>query len=161
MLILCALNSVLPSSCNGAYILHFSLFLAFASLFPETEMFLGRLQAKWVALTFFTLYFLIFLSSMLYAQMIMLFVSSLMATFAVRAPFFSNFIDYLETHQERRAEERARIKSQRIEQERQVQERTIDGILDKISQQGLHSLTKDERAALERARMNLLKKEKR
>jgi len=65
--------------------------------------------------------------------------------------------DWLE---ERRTERLARERNFKIVQERKATE-SIDAILEKISKHGVGSLDAKERAALERARTNLLKRDQR
>ena len=65
--------------------------------------------------------------------------------------------DWWET---RRAEKLARRHQIKVLSERKTNE-SIDAILDKISKQGVNSLTSSERAALERARAKLIDRDRR
>lgn len=163
MLILSALEPVMHGSqFIDSQIVHFSLFLAFAALFPEAEIF-GRFQAKWVSLILLAVYSLIAIACYgnYITYLVVLWISSAIASFAIRAPFFSGFVEWLENHREMQEAATIRKRKLRVEQERQVQEQVIDEILDKIAQHGMQSLTREERSILERVRVNLLKKEKR
>jgi membrane associated rhomboid family serine protease len=161
MLILSALTPLIGYAVfNGSDILHFAVFMAFASVLPDTELFIGRFKAIWVSLVLFAVYSLVAIAQRDKVVLISLWVSSGIASFAVRTPFFASFVEWLETRREKEMEAKAQAKRKRQERDRQIQEQTIDEILDKISQHGMHSLTKEERSTLERARANLLKRDK-
>lgn len=148
-----------PFIFSGSDILHFSIFLSFALLFPSAEMFFG-IQAKWVAGVLLALYTLMFLVAHAKAHLIMLWVSAAMALFAVRVPVFSQAVDWLENYKDRQAATRMRQHKEKVEKQVKERERTTDEILDKISKQGMQSLTQQERSTLEKARLELLKKER-
>jgi len=68
---------------------------------------------------------------------------------------FGKFTEWMENKRLERDAKRQKLKVLR----RQEKERSIDEILDKISKQGIGSLTPEERATLERARSDLMKRD--
>lgn len=68
---------------------------------------------------------------------------------------FGRFSEWMESKRLERDAKRQKLKVLR----RQERERSIDEILDKISKQGIGSLTPEERATLERARSDLMKRD--
>ena len=143
---------------SGSSSLHFALFVAFALLFPEMPVFFGLL-AKWVAVILVALNTLLCVAYHQWPQLAILWASIGVAALAIRIPFVSGFITWIEEKQER--DRQLHIQTQVAERKR-IEERrnqSIDPILDKIAQQGIQSLTRDEREQLEQARLELLKRD--
>jgi len=145
---------------NGSSSLHFTLFVAFAMLFPETSVFFG-LIAKWVAVVLVALNTLLCVAYHQWPQLAILWAGVGVAGAAIRIPFVSGFITWIEEKQERDRQLRVQAK---IAERKRIEERrnqSIDPILDKIARQGIQSLTRDEREQLEQARLELLKRDQR
>ncbi len=145
---------------QGSSSLHFTLFVAFAVLFPEAPIFFGLL-AKWVAIVLVALNSLLCVAYHQWAELAILWAGIGVAVTAIRIPFVANFVTWIEERQER--ERQLRLQAQIAERKR-IEERrnqSIDPILDKIAKQGIQSLTRDEREQLEQARLELLKRDQR
>ena len=143
---------------EGTLYLHLALFVAFAFLFPNAQMLFGFL-AKWVALVLVSIYALLDVAAHNWPHLAVLASGIAVAAFAIRAPFFSEWMDWLAERQEQKQLLRIQqqIAAQKQTEARQTQ--SIDSILEKISSQGMRSLTRDERQILERARLELLKRD--
>lgn len=143
---------------SGSNDLHFAVFLAFALLFPDSRLAFG-LITKWVALVFLVVLSLADMAQHQWAALGWMWTGAAVAAFAIRIPFLSRFGEWMEERQEQAALEQRQkeFTAKREAEERRHQ--SIDPILEKISKHGMQSLTKDERAVLERARLELLKRE--
>jgi len=157
-LVFSLLGSWFPMLLAGTRILHFAIFIAFASLHPDAPM-LFNLQAKWVASILLGLVFLQALASHQWLILLHYSLSSLLAWqgahwFQESSPI-DRFLEWREGRQEK-------AHTDKIEKQAKVlakKEASIDSILEKISSQGMQSLTKNEKDALEKARAELLSKE--
>jgi membrane associated rhomboid family serine protease len=149
-----------PAIYFGTSVLHFSLFIAFATLMPNVQIFFGIL-AKWAAIALFAVYTLIALASNNWPQLTVLWTSAMVATFSMKSNWLAGLTDWLEDYKTRQTQARREQRRKIAEFVAHEQEKTIDDILDKISKQGLPSLTIAERATLEKTRLELLKKDKR
>jgi membrane associated rhomboid family serine protease len=145
----------------GSAVLHFGIFIAFVSIYPNTEMFFLRIQAKWVALILVSVGTLAALANHDWASIILLWTSIATAVFFVRlrgigpelvwwSDLKSRFQPKPKFHVVPRSTRRA-VESENVHE-------SIDPVLDKISKQGINSLTASERRALDRARNRLLQK---
>ena len=141
----------------------FGMFIAFATLFPGAVPMMMWLPFRcsvlaWIMLAVFSLIDIALHAS---TALFMLWTSSAVGFFAMRLVGAGNgmgwFTTWLEDRRSRRLAEKHQIK---VIKDVQAHE-SIDEILDKISKQGVGSLTAKERAALERARTNLLKRDER
>ncbi len=140
----------------------FGIFVAFATIYP------GAMPSMWITIPvwvlawiFFGLYMLLDFAFHEYTAMFMLAASSGVGYLAMRwlgAGRGLNWLtDWMET---RRAERLARKHQIKVITEKKSAE-SIDAILDKISKQGVNSLTSSERAALERVRTKLIDRDRR
>ncbi len=140
----------------------FGVFVAFATIYP------GAMPSFWIPLSARVLmWILLGISTLIdlaghdYSSIFILWACSGVAYFSMRligAGHGSNWLmNWLE---ERRSERLARRHNLKVVQDRKATE-SIDAILEKISKHGVGSLDARERAALEEARANLLKRDQR
>jgi hypothetical protein len=146
----------------GSATLHFGLFLAFAAIYPDVEMFFIRIQMKWIALILVAIGFLAALANHDWASMLVLIATILTAVGFVRmrgagpelgwwSVVKSRFQPKPKFHIVTRDTPRRAVEPESIHE-------SIDPVLEKISKHGINSLTASERRALDRARNHLLKK---
>jgi membrane associated rhomboid family serine protease len=140
----------------------FGVFIAFATIYP------GAMPSMWINIPVWVLAWIFFgLSALMdvvyqdYTSMVLLCTASAVGYLGMRwvgAGRGLNWLtDWMET---RRAERLARRHNIRVLTEKKSTE-SLDAILDKISKQGVNSLTSSERAALEKARTKLLDRDRR
>ena len=148
----------------GSPALHFGIFIAFAAIYPSIELLL-RIQAKWVALALAAISTLQLLAYRDWSAMAVLWVSIAMAFFFIRLRgvgpelvWWSNLKSRWAPKPKFQVVPRAAAPRRVVEPEN-VHE-SIDPVLEKISKQGINSLTASERRALDRARTRLLKEPK-
>ncbi len=145
----------------GSPALHFGIFIAFATIYPNVELLL-RIMAKWVALTLAAISTLQLLAFRDWSGMAVLWVSIAAAFFFIRlrgvGPELVWWSDLKSRWQPKpKFQVVPRATPRRVIEPENVHE-SIDPVLDKISKQGINSLTASERRALDRARNRLLKK---
>ena len=144
-----------PSVYSGSSALHFGIFIAFAVLYPSAEIFFS-LQARWVAIVLVAVSALQCLAYSDFVSLNVLLIDCAAACVSVRqirqgdlwpigaiAAWLGSF-----------RKPRFRVVP------KDDDSCSIDPILEKISRSGLSSLTARERAQLQRAREELLAKEK-
>lgn len=151
-----------PTILEGSRLIHFGIFIAFVTIYPNAQFFFG-LIAKWLAAIFLTVYTLLFLATANYSGLIHLWSCSAAAFFAMRACGVGTSINWAERFKHWRQERREQKIAEREERaQREVAElqHSVDAILDKIAASGLDSLSDKERRALENARLQLLEREK-
>jgi len=147
---------------NG-YATIFGVFIAFAALYPgmELNIFFVNMSAALWAYVLLGAYSVADIAWHEWPGLIALWIDAAVGYFGMRlvgAGYGATWLtDWIE---ERRAARLAKKHNLRVIKETKVTE-SIDEILDKISKQGVGSLTAKERAALERARANLLKRDER
>jgi membrane associated rhomboid family serine protease len=150
-----------PVFIAGSAALHLGIFIAFVTIYPNVELLL-RIQAKWVALALAAISTLQLLAYREWSSMAVLWVSIAAAFLFIRlrgvgpelvwwSDLKSRWRPKPKFHVVQRAAPR------RAEEPENVHE-SIDPVLEKISKQGINSLTASERRALDRARHHLLKK---
>ncbi len=146
---------------SGSIALHFGIFVAFAAIYPQAEMLL-RIQAKWVALVLAGIGILAALANHDWASLIMLLTTGATAVFFIRLRgigpelvWWNNVKSVWQPKPKFHVVPRATPR--RTAEPENVHE-SIDPVLEKISKQGINSLTASERRALDRARTRLLKK---
>jgi membrane associated rhomboid family serine protease len=145
----------------GSPALHFGVFIAFATIYPSVELLL-RIQAKWVALALAAISTLQLLAYRDWSAMIVLWVSIAGAFCFIRlrgiGPEIVWWSDLKSRWQPKpKFQVVQRSAPPRVVEPENVHD-SIDPVLDKISKQGINSLTASERRALDRARARLLKK---
>ncbi|MDD4931948.1 MAG: rhomboid family intramembrane serine protease [Methylacidiphilaceae bacterium] len=160
---LCAVLFSLIDSSGGTYYgpdeAHMAIFVAFAALSPAAELIFG-ITAKWYAIVLLALYVLIDISAHAWTPLLMLSVASGIAYLSVRMPDVS-WMRFWGREWRRRTRSLASARAPARQKGTKAPLESIDTILDKISRNGIGSLTKSEREALERARKALLRKEER
>ncbi|MEO8353208.1 MAG: rhomboid family intramembrane serine protease [Chthoniobacteraceae bacterium] len=145
----------------GSTTLHFGIFVAFAAIYPQAEMLL-RIQAKWVALILAGIGTLAALANHDWATIIMLWTTIVTTVAFIRlrgiGPELVWWTDLKSRWQPKpkfhvvpRSAPRRTVEPENVHE-------SIDPVLEKISKQGINSLTAAERRALDRARTRLLKK---
>ena len=145
----------------GSATIHFAIFIAFAAIYPNVELFL-RVLAKWVALIFVAAYSLQLLAYHVWPQLAVLWVSVALAYAFIQLRSAAPELDWLINWTSRwRSKRSLRVVPQpparRVVEPENIYE-SIDPLLEKISKSGIGSLTASERRALDRARNRLLKK---
>ena len=136
---------------------NFAVFLSFAALYPNALLLL-QIPAKVFAWVFLGISVLQLLAMRQWPEMLVLLATAALAWYAMRHGSLINlhFLSRL------RPARHPHLKIVRPEPDPPADPRaTIDEILDKISRQGLSSLSKAERARLERARAELMADENR
>ncbi len=141
----------------GSGALHFGIFVAFATLYPTAQIFLG-IQAKWVAICLVAVSVLQSLADRDSVGLMVLCLDCCAAVFLVRhlrgEKLFPDFRLILPS----RAPTHLRVLER--PDERGEPADSIDDILEKISRAGMRSLNSRERARLAEAREALLKKDR-
>jgi membrane associated rhomboid family serine protease len=145
----------------GAGAVHFAVFVAFVTLYPNVEMMFFRIQIKWVALILFAIYSLAYLADRNWTYLGVLWLECACAILMMRragvaAAQFESWIPM-----DRDEQPSLPARKQREELPEPDLHESIDPLLEKISQHGIGSLTKRERQRLEQARSDLLEREKR
>ncbi len=138
---------------------HMAIFVAFAALSPAAEL-IFSITAKWYAIVLLSLYVLIDISAHAWTPLLMLSVASGIAYLSVRMPTLSWMRSWGQQWK-RRSRPFPTSRPSSPPKGTNAPAESIDTILDKISRNGIGSLTKSEREALERARKALLRKEQR
>jgi rhomboid family protein len=154
----------IPAAIAGSGALHFSIFIAFVTLYPNVEIFL-RIPAKWVALILAAIGTLSALAAHDWQSLVVLWTSIGAAFLFIEFRGAGPELAWWNTLKERIRprpkyhvvpKPRPRPGSGRTESDDVYS--SIDPILDKISKFGIGSLTPSERRQLNRERERLLKK---
>ena len=147
----------------GSSAIHFGIFIAFAAIYPNVELFL-RIMAKWVALILVGGYSLQLVAYHGWPELAVLWLSVGIACGFIYLRSAGVQMDWLtgwsSRWRSRRALHVVPPPSKRRTPEQEDIYDAIDPVLEKISRSGLSSLTASERRALDRARNRLLKKSK-
>ena len=150
-----------PTFIAGSAALHLGIFIAFVTIYPHVELLL-RIQAKWVALALAAVSTLQLLAYRQWSSMAVLWASIAAAFFFIRLRGIGPELVWWDDLKSRwRPKPKfhvvPRAAPRRAAEPENVHE-SIDPVLEKISKQGINSLTASERRALDRARTRLLKK---
>ena len=140
---------------------NFAVFLAFAALYPGAQL-LFSITASVFAWVLLGLSVLQLLAGRQWPGMVVLLATAFLAWYAIRhgTAFHSGFLSRLRPVSRRAGRPRLRVVRD-PDAEPVDPHRIIDPLLEKISRDGLASLTRREREQLERARAVLLEKERR
>ena len=140
---------------------NFAVFLSFAALYPGAQL-LFQITAKIFALVLLGISVLQLLAGRQWVEMMVLLATAFLAYYAIRHGSALNldFISRLRPVSKRSKIPRLRV-VKNPEDETVDPHRIIDPLLEKISRNGLSSLTRGEREQLERARAVLLAKDQR
>jgi membrane associated rhomboid family serine protease len=147
----------------GGYGTIFGVFIAYATLYPGVEIMIWfvNLTAKGWAYALLAVLSLAFIAGNLWIDLGALWCDATIGYFGMRligAGYGMTWlVDWIEDRQAARLARQRQIK---VLKDVKATE-SIDEILEKISKQGVGSLNARERAALERARTNLLKRDQR
>lgn len=160
-LLLTALGFWTRMGIAGSATLHLGIFLGFATIYPNVEMFL-RVQMKWIALILVAIGTLAALANHNWADLMVLWATLITAVIFVRlrgaGPELEWWNDFKSRWQPKpKFHVVPRSSPHRTVEPENIHE-SIDPVLDKISKYGINSLTASERRALDRARNRLLKK---
>jgi membrane associated rhomboid family serine protease len=162
MLSLLALRT--PTTFSTSTVLHFAIFVAFATIYPNVQLFL-RVAAKWVALILAGIGTLSALAAHHWQSLIVLWASIgaafLLIEFSGAGPelaWWNAFKARLAPRPKLRVVQKTLPRSGSGRMESEDVYSSIDPILDKISKFGIGSLTASERRQLNRERERLLKK---
>ncbi len=143
----------------GSPILHFGIFVAFATIYPSAEMFL-RISAKWTAGILIGIYSLMMLAGQPWYNLVALWVTVAAAFIFIRTRGVGAELVWWENV---KSQLQPKPKFKVLPKARPVPTpadgiaASVDPILDKIAQSGIASLTPGERQTLDRAREELLK----
>ncbi|MEI6034870.1 MAG: rhomboid family intramembrane serine protease [Verrucomicrobiae bacterium] len=143
-----------PSSYWGSGALHFGIFVAFAALYPSAEVFFG-IQARWVAACLVAVSALQSLAASDTTGLAVLALDCSAAVLLVRRLRGGELFPDLRSFFPARPTPHLRVLERPDEPAA-----SIDDILEKISRRGMRSLTAGERARLDRAREELLEKDR-
>ncbi len=162
-LLLCLWGLWQRTGLAGSSTIHFALFIAFASIYPNVELFL-RVLAKWIALIFVAAYSLQLLAYHGWSELAVLWMSVAIAYGFMRlrgsGPELTWLTEWTSGWRSKRSLRVVpREPTGRAVEPENIYE-SIDPVLDKISKSGIGSLTASERRALDRARNRLLNKSK-
>jgi membrane associated rhomboid family serine protease len=141
----------------GSDTVHFGIFLAFVLIYPKAEIFFG-IQARWVAAALLGIYTLMGLASQDFTGVSLLWWSGAAAFVYLRWEGVASSLMPVPEDRPAKALKR-RPATKKVRRESDLHE-SIDPILEKISRQGISSLTREEKLRLERARAALMDKEK-
>ncbi|MFM8656802.1 MAG: rhomboid family intramembrane serine protease [Chthoniobacterales bacterium] len=139
---------------------NFAVFIAFAALYPGAQL-LFQITAKVFAWVFLGINVLQLVAMRQWPEMTVLLATSALAWYAIRhgAALNFDFLTRLRPVSHRTGRPRLRVMPP-PDQPPADPHRIIDPLLDKISRDGIGSLTRREREQLERARTALLEKER-
>jgi membrane associated rhomboid family serine protease len=161
---LCLLSVLgLDTAYLNGYATIFGVFIAFATLYPglELNVFFGTMTAAIWAYALLGVYSVVDIAWRDWIGLTVLWIDAAVGYFGMRLVGAGYGFDWLtDWIEERRARQLALKHNIKVLKDTQASE-SIDQILEKISKQGVGSLDARERAALERARANLLKRDQR
>ncbi|MFA7345891.1 MAG: rhomboid family intramembrane serine protease [Terrimicrobiaceae bacterium] len=143
----------IPSHLMGSSAVHFAVFIAFATLYPSAQIVFG-IQARWIALALFAISALQYLAYSMHTSLLVLFLDCAAAFVAIKILGGEWAFEFP------RARSRLRVVEPEKRSGRGIPFASIDAILDKISKSGMGSLTAEERSHLEKARAELLEKDR-
>jgi hypothetical protein len=150
---LMAVGAFSPVEYGGSQILNFCVFLAFATLYPNVELFF-TIKAKWIAVCFLAIDSLQMLAAHSWVAMMVLGLSAFTAFFFIGRLRYGFEVPGLQRIKDSLAPKRSGAAPPRKAPERARKEDllvTVDSLLEKISSKGLASLSDKEREQLSRA----------
>ena len=157
-LVLAGAGPLLGSSVlAGSGTISFAIFLAFCALHPGAQFFFAGLTAKWVGWVLLAIYSLAAFAGRDWPGLLQLWLSSLFAVAWVRR----GGMEWPTISLSRGRKKNAKSKAATAKKSAAVPVlEKVDAILDKISKEGIHSLTAAEKKQLEDARAKLLQKDR-
>jgi len=141
---------------SGFSTLHFGLFLTFALIYPDSQLILG-LVTKWVALGFLGVYTLVFIAGHNWVDLTWTWLTAITAWEAMQFLGSDHLTQWFHNWQTERQASILQKRREKLEKKEQDFHSSVDSILEKISRDGIQSLTARERDQLERARAKLLR----
>ena len=157
-LVLAGAGPLLGSSVlAGSGTISFAVFLAFCALHPGAQFFFAGLTAKWVGWILLAIYSLAAFAGRDWPGLLQLWLCSLFAVAWVRRGGME--WPALSFSKGKKKGGKAKVASAKKTGGTPVLEK-VDAILDKISKEGIHSLTSAEKKQLEEARARLLQKDR-
>ncbi len=160
--ILCLVGLFEPQRTLGGTESIFGVFVALATIYPgmTLNIWFTNLTTKGWAWVLLAIYTLIDIAGHNWAGLIVLWSCGAIGYLGMRLVGAGRGLTWLtDWIDERRSQRLARQRNIKVLEDRKSTE-SIDAILEKISKQGVGSLDAQERAALERARTKLLKRDK-
>lgn len=147
----------------GSSTIHFAVFVGFAVIYPNAQLLFG-IPAKWAAVVLLGISSIIHLAGHNWFNLALLWITvgaawSMLRMAGVGGGF--TWVNWLQSWQAERTERKVEARRQRHRKARMEAEESVDSVLDKISREGMASLTPAERAVLERARQKLVKRDDR
>ncbi|MFA7234083.1 MAG: rhomboid family intramembrane serine protease [Terrimicrobiaceae bacterium] len=144
-----------PTFFMGSSALHFGVFIAFATLYPRAQILFG-IQAGWIAFALLSISALKCLADSMTTSLVVLVLDSAAAFATIKLLCGTWSFDRLMP----RRSPPLRVVQPERGSEHGIPPASIDAILEKISKSGMGSLTSRERAQLEKARAELLEKDR-
>ncbi len=151
-----------PTLYWGSGSIHFAIFIAFAVIYPNAEIFFG-IQAKWIALILLGINSLQSIAFGQWVAFSMLWMESACAYGMLRMGGVKGFELPAFRADPQRPPKTLKARPKKVGaagSERNDPFESIDPLLEKISKQGIGSLTKRERERLEKAREALIERER-
>ncbi|MEM6883545.1 MAG: rhomboid family intramembrane serine protease [Verrucomicrobiota bacterium] len=142
-------------------VLHFAVTIGFATIYPNAQFYFG-LVAKWMALGFIAIYSLYYMAHTHWQGLLYLWSTCGLAYFLLRTAGVGggfSWFQTLESWKEQRHERRVQERIEAYEREEAEKEKSVDAILEKISEEGIESLSPHERNLLNRASKDLHQKD--
>ncbi len=156
-LVLAGVGPLLGSSVlAGSGTISFALFLSFCALHPGAQFFFAGLTARWVGWILLAIYSLASFAGRDWPGLLQLWLSSLLAVVWVRR----SGMEWPSLSLGRGRKKSAKGKTMAKKSPAVPVLEKVDAILDKISRDGIHSLTAAEKKQLEDARAKLLQKDR-
>jgi len=144
---------------TGSSAIHFAVFIAFCTIYPGAQIFFS-IQAKWIALVLVGINSLEALASHSWSSLAVLWVACATAFLMLRRQGVGNW-DFFRRFLPKPTRRKPTFRVVKREPDPPADpEADIDILLEKISAKGIASLTRQERERLERAREQLLQKER-
>ncbi|MEP6956519.1 MAG: rhomboid family intramembrane serine protease [Chthoniobacterales bacterium] len=148
---------------GGSSGIHFAVFVAFATIYPNMQMLL-RIMVKWIVLAFGAILTLQLFAAHAWPELAVLWISIAAAFLFIRMRGIGPELEWWTNLREKfqpkpKFHVVPRSRPRRVVEPEDIHV-SIDPLLEKISKSGINSLTASERRALDRARNQLLNKSK-
>jgi membrane associated rhomboid family serine protease len=157
-----AAPGVIPdASLDGSSVIHFAVFIGFTLIYPNAQLLFGIL-AKWMAVVMLGIFSVVCIANHAWFSLAHLWLTvgsawSMLRMAGVGGGF--EWLNWYQSWQAERSERKAEASRQRHRNTQVKLEESVDAVLDKISREGMGSLTASERAVLELARQKLVKRD--
>lgn len=141
---------------SGSSILHFGIFIAFSLIYPNSQLIFG-LITKWVAFGLLVIETLASIEGSSWTWLACLWLTVLTAWAAMQFLGTGRLMQWVHDWNTAREAAKLQKRRKRLEKKENDFHSSVDSILEKISREGIQSLTSTEREHLERARAKLLR----